>query len=185
MILVANDTDIPRAATPRDSSPYVHVSRLTPSTVAHELGHFFEWRGSLKSGHADVARDFFRDEYADRTCIMGGRDKFSFQDAMIPALTNKPFSTRSGPGMNPALVDQCGWLDVSSPLVAVIDPVVLSRSNAAAVARRPAQRCVRGCTRRRDPRRTGPRQRTALRVHPAGHRLGSRVREPASDQPDG
>lgn len=128
VILIANDADTPRAVTPADSSPYVHVSFLTAATVAHELGHFFEWRGSRRTGHADVARDFFRDEYADGTCIMGGGStRLSFQDAMIPALAGQPFSTRMGPVMNPALVDQCGWLDVPSPLVAVIDPATLDQ----------------------------------------------------------
>jgi hypothetical protein len=126
VIVIANDADTTRAATPTGSSPYVHVSLLTPSTVAHEMGHFFEWRGTSKAGHADIARDFFRDEYADPTCLMGGSgNRFSFADAMIPALTGKPLSTRSGPGMNPALVDQCGWLDVPSPLVHVINSVNL------------------------------------------------------------
>ena len=122
VILIANDTDTKRAVTPQGSSPYVHVSLLNPETIAHEMGHFFEWRGSMGTGHADVARDFFRDEYADRTCIMGGNDKFSFKDATIPALSGPLFSTRSGPAMNPALVDQCRWLDTSSPLVKVMDP---------------------------------------------------------------
>ena len=111
VIVIANDADDPRAVTPSDSSPYVHVSQLTPATVAHEMGHFFEWRGSRKAGHADVARNFFRDEYADRTCIMGGEDsKFWFLDALIPALSGVPPSTRSGPRMNPALVQRYAHL---------------------------------------------------------------------------
>jgi len=128
VILIANDADTPRAVTPSGSSPYVHVSQLTAAAVAHELGHFFEWRGSHTAGHADVARDFFRDEYADRTCIMGGEsDKFSFKDATIPGLSTLTFATRSGPLMNPALVDQCGWLDPASPHVAVINPAMLGQ----------------------------------------------------------
>lgn len=126
IIVIANDADASRAATPRGSSPYVHVSLLTPTTVAHELGHYFEWRGSRKAGHADVARNFLRDEYADRTCIMGG-EQFTFRDRLIPALAGGTNSTDSGPGMNPALVDQCGWLDTSSPLVFVMNPAQLGQ----------------------------------------------------------
>ena len=73
---------------------------------------------------------------------------------------------RSGPGMNPALVDQCGWLDVSSPRVAVIDTVTLG-GHAAAVARGSAHRRA-GRLRCRDPRRTGAGWWTALRMHPEG-----------------
>ena len=67
IILIANDADAPEAKTPRGSGPYVHIGTLTPATVAHEMGHFFEYRGTQRAGHADVAREFFRDEYADLT----------------------------------------------------------------------------------------------------------------------
>jgi hypothetical protein len=128
VIVVANDADVPSAFTPAASSPYVHITSFTPATVAHEMGHFFEWRGSRKGGHADVARDFFRDEYADDTCIMGSTPgTFSFRDPAIPSLSGILSSTRIGPGMNPALVDQCGWLDVPSPLVAVINQATLGQ----------------------------------------------------------
>jgi hypothetical protein len=126
IVLVANDAEVGSASTPGGSSPYVHVTWLSAAVVAHEMGHFFEWAGSARAGHADVARTFFRDEYGDPTCIMGGEDnKYSFRDALIPAIPLKPASTRSGPAMNPALVDQCGWLDLGSPQVAMLDRTAL------------------------------------------------------------
>jgi hypothetical protein len=126
ILLIANDGESPRAETPTGSSPYVHATWISPAIVAHEMGHFFEWRGSAKWGHADVAREFFRDEYADRTCVMGGENaKLTFSDPAVPPLPRLPMSRRSGPGMNPALVDQCGWLDTTSRLVRTIDPSTL------------------------------------------------------------
>ncbi len=126
VILIANDATPPSASTPQGWSPYVHAKMLAPAVVAHEMGHFFEWAGTARTGHADVAMTFFRDEYGDPTCLMGGEDnKFSFRDSLVPALPVTTNSTRSGPVMNPALVDQCGWLDVGSPLVATLDRTAL------------------------------------------------------------
>lgn len=131
ILLIANDTDTPSAKTPSGSTPYVHAMWLSPAIVAHEMGHFFEWRGSSKGGHADVAREFFKDEYADPTCVMGGEtNKLTSADPAIPAPllllnplpTPLPNSRQAGPGMNPALVDQCGWVDPGSPLVRQVDP---------------------------------------------------------------
>lgn len=122
VVLIANDNTAPSASTPQGSSPYVHATWLSPAVVAHEMGHFFEWAGTRRSGHADLARTFLRDEYGDPTCIMGGEDnKYSFADAQVPALPLSPKSTRSGPLMNPALVDQCGWLDTGSAQVVNLD----------------------------------------------------------------
>lgn len=126
VMLIANDATPGSASAPAGAGCYVHATWLSPSVVAHELGHFFEYAGSGLGGHADVARTFFRDEYGDPTCIMGGEDnKLGFSDALVPALTNRPRSTRSGPLMNPALVDQCGWLDVGSALVPTLDRTAL------------------------------------------------------------
>jgi hypothetical protein len=126
ILLMANDAVTPSASTPKGSSPYVHVLWASPAVVTHELGHFFGFRGTGKAGHADIAREFFRDEYADRTCIMGGEDnKLAFADPAVPALPLVAGSRKSGPGMNPALVDQCGWLDTASPRVRTINPSTL------------------------------------------------------------
>jgi len=126
VILVANDDTPGEAATPHGYPPYVHATWLQPAVVTHEMGHFFQWFGTGVTGHADVARTFFRDEYDDPTCIMGGEgNKYTFRDSLIPALPSDPSSTRSGPLMNPAMVDQCGWLDPGSPQVRVLDRDVL------------------------------------------------------------
>jgi hypothetical protein len=126
VVLIANDATTPSGSTPHDSSPYLHASLLAPAGVAHEMGHFFEWAGTQRTGHADVARTFFRDEYGDPTCLMGGENnKLWFRDPLVPALPLLPNSTRSGPVMNPALIDQCGWLDTGSPLVAILDRTAL------------------------------------------------------------
>ncbi|MBB3660039.1 hypothetical protein FHX15_005308 [Rhizobium sp. BK650] len=90
------------------------------------MGHYFEWRGTRKAGHADTTVPFFREEYGDPTCIMGGEDtKFTFVDATFPALIAVSTSRDTGPGMNPALVDQCGWIDADAPRVRRVDQQAL------------------------------------------------------------
>jgi hypothetical protein len=118
VILLANDAGTPFAHFHPGSGIYVHVAWLSPNVVAHEMGHFFLWYGNHIFGHADLAREFFRDEYADDTCVMGGRNHpLTFTNPAISELPGIPHSQQSGPGMNPALVAQCGWLNLASPLV--------------------------------------------------------------------
>jgi hypothetical protein len=102
--------------------------------VAHEMGHYFQFKGSRTGGDADVLRSFYRDEYADRTCIMGS-DRFAFTDALIVApltlnattLSLTPIVQRTGPRMCAAQADRCGWLEPGTPGVAVVDPHLLGR----------------------------------------------------------
>lgn len=148
VILIANDASEGSASNPPGSSPYVHSTWLSPAMVAHEMGHFFEWAGSRRGGHADVARTFFRDEYGDPTCVMGGEgNKLSFRDPAVPALTGRPGSNRSGPLMNPALVDQCGWLDPGSPLVTSLDATTLGSVTLQPWTGAPAEGAVGGAPR--------------------------------------
>ena len=127
VLLIANDADLPaKGFTARGSSCYVHATIMSPAVIAHEMGHYFEWRGTGKGGHADVTVPFFRQEYGDPTCIMGGEaTKYTFVDGSFPALLSVIQSRNAGPGMNPALIDQCGWIDADAPLVPRIDPQAL------------------------------------------------------------
>ena len=126
ILLVSNDALPAEAATPVGRDPYVHADWLSPAMAAHEMGHFFQWAGTGLTGHADVATEFFRDEYADLTCIMGGGGvQLSFTDWTVPQLPLKPGSRRSGPMMNPAMADLCGWIDPAAPGVDEVDPVGL------------------------------------------------------------
>ena len=117
----------------------VDAAGVCHSVVAHEMGHFFQNQGSGTGGHADVLKSFYRDEYADRTCIMGSDrsdklGKYVFNDASLvapltvaattpPALV--PIRQRTGPAICVAQADRCGWLQPGGNNVAHIDPQLL------------------------------------------------------------
>lgn len=117
----------------------IDAASVCHSIVAHEMGHFFQRQGSGTGGHADVLRAFYREEYADRTCIMGsdGNDKLAkyvFTDASIAApLTLTlgtppplvPIRQRTGPAICAPQADRCGWLPPGSRNVVLIDPQLL------------------------------------------------------------
>lgn len=140
IILVANDTVSTRCVTYHGSSPYIRAVALSPAVVAHEMGHYFQWLATGGGGHADMARAFFRDEYGDPTCVMGGEDsKFTFHDPSVGLLAGHADSDRGGPLMSPAMVDLCGWLDVKARRVFPMNPVGLGTATIEAWRGAPAE----------------------------------------------
>ncbi len=138
-IVISNVENEPTAGLHvRDVGIIMDAGELCPAVLAHEMGHFFQRQGSGLGGHADVLRSFYRDEYADRTCVMGSdaggrRGKYTFIEASLPPLlrldaatgATVPIRQPAGPAMCPAQADRCGWVEVGTPGVAEIDPNVL------------------------------------------------------------
>lgn len=106
--------------------PLVLAESLSASSMAHEMGHFFQRRstGSAHgSYHANTLPTLWVAEYADRCCVMGsegngGSAKYTFHDPALTPTMPTPVGVSAnfdlaGPGMCPPMVDLTGWLDTT------------------------------------------------------------------------
>lgn len=129
LIIIRNDQGCPYAGLGAyDTDPAVRADRMDPSTICHEMGHFY---GAM---HACQLQGFAPNQYFDPTCVMGGPDHaFDFRDpALQPQANGLPavnpgILTLSGPMMAPSTMQSAGtpapggpegWLDLTSQAVA-------------------------------------------------------------------
>ena len=180
-LLVIRDWTAPGVgATATD--PTVVGTKLTPSLICHEMGHFFQRQNHQPGGHASVFNGWISLDYVDGGCVMGGEGptKFTFS-AVPPPILNA--HNVAGPAMSPAMVDLCGWLDKGNP------GAVLDGTHAAAV-RYPDRHLAWGAAaraprtaQRADLRRLGTARRPHLPVLALARRAVGRRLPSASDRP--